>query len=190
MACASASGPAPTAGDRRPPPTPGGPGDRHGSDPQRWAGLVPRQATPMPRDLGFEEGWIAAGFEPDPFLVSTGSQVAGSLTVVGLAGTGDAEHGPVTIEAEGDYAIRWVAADPERQRLHLRGLARHRQRRPGARRSARRSATTSFRARCSRTPSTPSASAASSSSRSPRTAPGPSPSSPSRKPPRSPPPSG
>jgi hypothetical protein len=67
------------------------------------------------RDLGFGEGWIAAGYEPEPFLVSTGSQVAGSLTVVGLAGTGDAEHGPVTIEAEGDYAIRWVAADPERR---------------------------------------------------------------------------
>jgi hypothetical protein len=66
------------------------------------------------RDLGFEEGWIAAGFEPDPFLVSTGSQATGSLTVVGLAGTGNAEHGPITIDEEGDYAIRWVAADPER----------------------------------------------------------------------------
>jgi len=65
-------------------------------------------------DLGFGEGWIAAGYEPEPFLVSTGSQAAGSLTVVGLAGTGDAEHGPVTIEADGDYAIRWVATDPER----------------------------------------------------------------------------
>lgn len=66
------------------------------------------------RDLGFDEGWIAAGFEPDPFLVSTGSQAPGTLTAVGLAGTGNAEHGPVTIEAEGDYAIRWVAADPDR----------------------------------------------------------------------------
>jgi hypothetical protein len=67
------------------------------------------------RDLGFAEGWIAAGFEPDPFLVSTGSQAPDSLTVVGLAGTGNAEHGPVAIEADAEYAIRWVAADPERR---------------------------------------------------------------------------
>jgi hypothetical protein len=66
------------------------------------------------RELGFEEGWIAAGFEPDAFLAETGGQASGSLTVVGLAGTGNGEHGPVTIEDEGDYAIRWVAADPER----------------------------------------------------------------------------
>jgi hypothetical protein len=67
-----------------------------------------------PRDLGFGEGWIAAGYEPEPFLVSIGSQAPGSLTVVGLAGTGNADHGPVTIEADADYAIRWVATDLER----------------------------------------------------------------------------
>jgi hypothetical protein len=66
------------------------------------------------RDLGFGEGWIAAGFEPEPFLATTGSQAPGSLTAVGLAGTGNAEHGPVTIDADAEYAIRWVAADPER----------------------------------------------------------------------------
>ncbi|HEY6608803.1 MAG TPA: SH3 domain-containing protein [Candidatus Limnocylindria bacterium] len=65
-------------------------------------------------DLGFDEGWIAAGYEPDPFLVTTGATADGSLTVVGLAGDGNAEHGPVGIDEDTEYAIRWVAADPER----------------------------------------------------------------------------
>ena len=68
------------------------------------------------QDLGFDEGWVAAGYEPEPFLVSTGSSASGSLTAVGLAGTGNADHGPVEIADDADYAIRWVAADPERQR--------------------------------------------------------------------------
>ena len=68
------------------------------------------------QDLGFDEGWVAAGYEPEPFLVSTGSSASGSLTAVGLAGTGNADHGPVEIDDDADYAIRWVAADPERQR--------------------------------------------------------------------------
>ena len=67
-------------------------------------------------DLGFDEGWVAAGYEPDPFLVTTGESAEGSSTAVGLAGQGDAEHGPVQLDEEADYAIRWVAADPERQR--------------------------------------------------------------------------
>jgi hypothetical protein len=65
-------------------------------------------------DLGFEEGWIAAGYEPDPFLVTTGASADGSLTIVGLAGAGDAEHGPVEIAEDIDHAIRWVAVDAER----------------------------------------------------------------------------
>ncbi len=68
------------------------------------------------RDLGFDEGWIAAGYEPEPFLAPTGSSASGSLTAVGLAGSGNADHGPIEIAEDADYAIRWVAADPERQR--------------------------------------------------------------------------
>jgi hypothetical protein len=68
------------------------------------------------RDLGFEEGWIAAGAAPEPFLAATGSDAPGTLTAVGLAGIGEAEHGPVSIEEDAAYAIRWVAADPERIR--------------------------------------------------------------------------
>lgn len=65
------------------------------------------------RDLGFAEAWIAAGYEPEPFLVSTGGHVERSPFVASFADTGDAEYGPISIAAEGDYAIRWVASDPE-----------------------------------------------------------------------------
>jgi Bacterial SH3 domain len=68
------------------------------------------------QDLGFAEGWVAAGHEPEPFLVSTGSSASGTLTAVGIAGTGNADHGPIEIAEGADYAIRWIAADPERQR--------------------------------------------------------------------------
>jgi hypothetical protein len=67
-------------------------------------------------DLGFEEGWIAAGHDPDPFLASTGSHVDDSPFVASFAETGDAAYGPVPVAETGDYAVRWVAADPERVR--------------------------------------------------------------------------
>jgi hypothetical protein len=63
----------------------------------------------------FEEGWVAAGYEPDPLLVATGRVVNDSPYLVSMATTGDAEQGPVTI-GDGDHAIRWVALDPERRR--------------------------------------------------------------------------
>ena len=67
-----------------------------------------------PADPDFEEGWVAAGYEPDPFLRPTGRTTEDSPFVASLAGTGDAEEGPVEI-GEGDHAIRWIAADPDRQ---------------------------------------------------------------------------
>lgn len=66
-----------------------------------------------PADPEFDEGWIAAGFEPDAWLTPTGETVRGSPYLASLAHTGDAEHGPVEIRS-GDHAIRWVAVDPER----------------------------------------------------------------------------
>ncbi len=60
----------------------------------------------------FDEGWIAAGFEPDAWLASTGETASGSRLVASFAHTGDAENGPVRI-GRGDHAIRWVAVDPE-----------------------------------------------------------------------------
>jgi hypothetical protein len=58
----------------------------------------------------FAEGWIAAGFEPEAFLVSTGELPDGSPYVASFAGNGDADHGPIEI-GDGDHAIRWVATD-------------------------------------------------------------------------------
>jgi hypothetical protein len=71
-----------------------------------------------PDEPGFEEGWVAAGVEPDPFLVATGERNADSTSVASFAQTGDAEYGPVTI-GEGDHAIRWVALDPDRERCQF-----------------------------------------------------------------------
>jgi hypothetical protein len=61
----------------------------------------------------FDEGWVAAGFEPEPFLRSTGATRPGSPSVASLAQTGNAEYGPITIDEQQDYDIRWVALDPD-----------------------------------------------------------------------------
>jgi hypothetical protein len=60
----------------------------------------------------FDEGWIAAGFEPDAWLTSTGQTTSGSPLLASLAHTGDAEDGPVQIGSR-DHSSRWVAVDPE-----------------------------------------------------------------------------
>lgn len=67
------------------------------------------------REPQFEEGWVAAGSEPDPLLVSTGRVTEDSPFAASMAQTGDAEEGPVVI-GEDDHAIRWIALDPERTR--------------------------------------------------------------------------
>ena len=68
-----------------------------------------------PDEPQFEEGWVAAGYEPDPLLRATGRTAEDSPFVTSMAATGDAEEGPVQI-GDGDHAIRWIAADPERVR--------------------------------------------------------------------------
>jgi hypothetical protein len=67
------------------------------------------------REPDFDEGWVAAGWEPDPLLASTGRVDEGSPYVASMDQTGDAEQGPIEI-GEGDHAIRWIALDPERTR--------------------------------------------------------------------------
>lgn len=67
------------------------------------------------REPDFDEGWVAAGTEPDPLLASTGRVVEGSPYVASLDQVGDAEQGPIEI-GSGDHAIRWIALDPERTR--------------------------------------------------------------------------
>jgi hypothetical protein len=68
-----------------------------------------------PREPDFDEGWVAAGAEPDPLLVSTGAVAEGSPYLASMDQVGDAEQGPIEIGA-GDHAIRWIALDPERVR--------------------------------------------------------------------------
>ena len=60
----------------------------------------------------FDEGWVAAGYEPDPFLRTTGRTAEEAPFLISMAATGDAEEGPIDIRA-GDHAIRWIARDPE-----------------------------------------------------------------------------
>lgn len=61
----------------------------------------------------FDEGWVAAGYEPDPFLRAAGAPAEASPYVTSMAGRGNVEEGPIEIGPE-DHAIRWIAADPER----------------------------------------------------------------------------
>lgn len=71
------------------------------------------------REPQFDEGWVASGFEPEPFLRSTGATRPGSLSVASFAQTGNAEYGPITIEERQAYDIRWVAVDPEAVRCQF-----------------------------------------------------------------------
>lgn len=64
----------------------------------------------------FEEGWVAAGYEPEPFLRATGRAATDPPYVAMLAGVGDAEEGPIEIDPDLDHAIRWIARDPEEVR--------------------------------------------------------------------------
>lgn len=68
-----------------------------------------------PAEPQFEEGWVAAGYEPDPFLRAAGRVVDEHPFVASMAGTGSAEQGPIEIGPD-EHAIRWIAADPERRR--------------------------------------------------------------------------
>jgi hypothetical protein len=65
-----------------------------------------------PDEPQFEEGWVAAGFEPDANLRSTGRIAEDSPVIVSFAQTGDADFGPIDVPDE-RHVIRWVAVDPE-----------------------------------------------------------------------------
>ena len=65
-----------------------------------------------PDEPQFVEGWVAAGYEPDPFLRATGTAAEDPPFLVSMAGTGGAEEGPIEI-GEDDHAIRWIARDPD-----------------------------------------------------------------------------
>lgn len=68
-----------------------------------------------PAEPQFDEGWVAAGYEPEPLLRATGRAAPEVPYLAAMAATGDAEEGPIEIR-EGDHAIRWIARDPEAAR--------------------------------------------------------------------------
>jgi hypothetical protein len=57
----------------------------------------------------FGEGWVAAGFEADPFLVSTSFEARRNPYLAGFAHGADGEFGP-TLLPDANVSIRWLAA--------------------------------------------------------------------------------
>jgi hypothetical protein len=64
-------------------------------------------------DPEFSEGWVAAGFEPDPFLISGGTTPADNPVLGGFADTAAGEYGPVAIP-DRQVTVRWIAATYQR----------------------------------------------------------------------------
>jgi hypothetical protein len=62
-----------------------------------------------PADPEFDEGWVAAGFDPDPFIVPTTTTVPVNPWVDGFAHDGNGEFGPVRIRGP-NYRVVWVAS--------------------------------------------------------------------------------
>jgi hypothetical protein len=57
----------------------------------------------------FAAGWVATGFEPDPFLVRADVAVRRNPFLAGFAGDQGGGFGPVHLTTD-DVAIRWIAA--------------------------------------------------------------------------------
>lgn len=64
-------------------------------------------------DPEFTEGWVAAGFDPDPYLVPTVFDLSNNPYVAGFAHDANGEYGPVLL-TDANYSIRWIAAPPTR----------------------------------------------------------------------------
>ena len=62
----------------------------------------------------FAEGWVAAGFEPDPFLISGGPAPDDSPFLGGFADTASGEFGPVSLP-DGRVSFRWIAATDDEE---------------------------------------------------------------------------
>jgi hypothetical protein len=65
-----------------------------------------------PAEPTFEEGWLAAGYEPDPFVAPTGRRAQETSLIASFAGIGNGQYGPVRI-ADEHIRIRWLIRDPE-----------------------------------------------------------------------------
>jgi hypothetical protein len=57
----------------------------------------------------FGEGWVAAGLEPDPFLIPASFSVRRNPYIAGFAHDADGEYGPVFLP-DANVSIRWIAA--------------------------------------------------------------------------------
>jgi hypothetical protein len=57
----------------------------------------------------FDEGWVAAGFMPKPFLSAANFELPFNPIVAGFAHEGDGEFGPVVLQ-DANYEILWVAS--------------------------------------------------------------------------------
>jgi hypothetical protein len=59
----------------------------------------------------FGEGWVAAGFEPDPFLIPASFEVQRNPFLAGFAHDANGQFGPVFLP-DARVSIRWIAAPP------------------------------------------------------------------------------
>jgi hypothetical protein len=75
-------------------------------DGQGWYLVRDAHVTLPPR---FNEGWLAAGFEPDPYLVPGGFRPPRNPYIDGFAGDRSGEFGPVRLP-DTNVAVRWIAA--------------------------------------------------------------------------------
>lgn len=57
----------------------------------------------------FKEGWVAAGFAPNPYLVPSNFELPSNPVVAGFAHQGNGEFGPVPV-SDANYGVRWVAS--------------------------------------------------------------------------------
>jgi hypothetical protein len=57
----------------------------------------------------FDEGWVAAGFMPTPYLAPATFALSFNPIVAGFAHEGNGEFGPVHIQ-DANYGVKWVAA--------------------------------------------------------------------------------
>lgn len=57
----------------------------------------------------FSKGWVAAGFEPDPFVVPSDFELSSNPYIAGFAHDGEGEFGPVRV-VDANHGIRWIAA--------------------------------------------------------------------------------
>jgi len=62
-------------------------------------------------DPKFDEGWVAVGFMPEPFLAPAVFDLPFNPIVAGFSHDGDGQFGPVRVQ-DANYTVTWVASAP------------------------------------------------------------------------------